>query len=526
MALLPPEQRLNLAIMLPLRNQAELTGLLSRLYDPASPDYRQFLSVAEFTERFGPSVEDYQSVVDFARANGLNVTDTPANRMVVSVNASGSQIEKAFHVSMRVYQHPTENRTFYSPDREPTLALSVPVWHIGGLNDYSIPRPMVTKASAMQILANVTGSGPGGAFLGSDMRAAYYGGSALTGSGQVVGLWESYSYDINDVNLTFSSAGQSYSVPVNNVLLDGVTVGTGNGDVEPVLDIVQAIGMAPGLSQVRVYLGDNIVDIFNAMASENIAKQLSISYIWEPDNYQTMDPIFTELLAQGQTLFASSGDNGAHQMSQPQYYPAEDIYVTAAGGTSLTTNGPGGSWVSETSWQYSGGGVGPFPYVISLPAWQQGVPNSSNAGSTTLRNVPDVAMDGDFHNYACQAGFCSGGWGGTSFSAPRWAGFMALVNQQAAAQGKPPLGFINPAVYSIAQGPNYSSDFHDVITGNNQCCGQSLSYNAVLGYDLVTGWGSPTGQNLINDLAGGYTLSASPTSLTINQEPLARPPLM
>jgi subtilase family serine protease len=514
---LPATQRLNLAIMLPLRNASELTSLLGRLSEPSSPDYRHFLSVAQFAERFGPTLEDYRTVVDFAHANGFTVTDMPANRMVVSIDGSVAQIEKAFHVSMRVYQHPTENRTFYSPDREPTLALSVPVWHIEGLNNFSIPRPTVTKASAAQAVAKAVGSGPGGSYLSSDMRAAYYGGTALTGSGQAVGLWESYSYDITDVNLAFSSAGQTYSVPINNVLLDGVTVGNGDGDGEPVLDIVQAIGMAPGLSQVRVYLGNNQVDIFNAMATENIAKSLSVSYIWEPDNFSTLDPIFEEFVAQGQTLFASSGDDGAYQASAPQYYPAEDVYVTAAGGTSLVTNGAGGSWNSETAWGYSGGGVGPIPYVISIPAWQVGVANSSNGGSTTLRNVPDVAMDADWNNYNCQAGACSGGWGGTSFSAPRWAGFIALVNQQAAAQGKSSLGFIDPALYAIAESSDYGSDFHDIVSGTNDCCGQTVWYSAVPGYDLVTGWGSANGQALINALAGGYTLSASPSSLTISQ---------
>src|SRR5208283_4450873 len=66
---LPSTQHLNLAIMLPLRNQAELKNLLDRLYDPNSPDYHQFLSVAQFTEQFGPTEQDYQAVVAFAQAN-------------------------------------------------------------------------------------------------------------------------------------------------------------------------------------------------------------------------------------------------------------------------------------------------------------------------------------------------------------------------------------------------------------------------------------------------------------------------
>ncbi|MGB8985218.1 MAG: protease pro-enzyme activation domain-containing protein, partial [Candidatus Sulfotelmatobacter sp.] len=85
---LPPSQRMNLAIMLPLRNLAELTNLLDRLYDPTSPDYHQFLSVAQFTEQFGPTVADYQAVVDFAKANGFTVTNTPPNRLLVDINGT------------------------------------------------------------------------------------------------------------------------------------------------------------------------------------------------------------------------------------------------------------------------------------------------------------------------------------------------------------------------------------------------------------------------------------------------------
>ncbi len=529
---LPATQRMHLSIVLPLRNRAQLSKLLSELYDPSSSNYRQFLSVAQFTEQFGPAVEDYQAVVEFARANGFTVDAAPANHLVVPIHGSVAQVEKAFHTSMRVYRHPTEKRTFYSPDREPALALNVPVAHIAGLNNFSIPHPMVTKASVKQAAPSVSGSGPDGAFLGSDMRAAYYGGTALTGSGQTVGLFELGGYNLSDVDMSFSSAGQSYSVPINNVLLDGADAGPyGNYDVEQVSDIVQAIGMAPGLSQVRVYignyaLGNDEVSIFNAMATENIAKQLSCSWLWTPDDPETDEVFFEEFAAQGQTLFTASGDWGAFpNPDEPYYYPGEDPLVTAVGGTTLTTNGAGGSWASETAWLYlisgyaSGGGISPDG--IPIPSWQAGVANSSNGGSTTLRNVPDVAMESDFDTWGCAIGgtgvLCDGVFSGTSLSAPRWAGFLALVNQQAASLGSPPLGFINPAIYAIGQGPNYDRDFHDVTTGNNNCCGQSLWFSAAPGYDLVTGWGSPNGQNLINDLAGGFTLSASPGSVTVPQ---------
>jgi subtilase family serine protease len=492
-------QRMRLAIMLPLRNQSELTKLLRRLYDPSSPDYRHFLSVAQFTQQFGPAKQDYQAVVKFARSNGFIVTNAPANRLLVHIDGTVAQINKAFHMAMTSYRHPTENRNFYSPDREPSLDLSVPVTHIAGLNNYSLPRPKFKRAPA-NFRRNITGSGPSGAYLGSDIRAAYYGGTALTGSGQTLGLLEFDGYDMSDVTASF--AGQRNGVPIQNELLDGASAGSDGDDGEQVLDIVQAASMAPGMSQIRVYIapgtsqiGVGDVDIFNDMATENIAKQLSCSWGWNPDDTAQLDPIFEEFAAQGQTLFVASGDAGAYTGSNAtdNSYPAESVYVVAVGGTDLTTNGAGGPWQSETAWLDSGGG--PADDGFAIPSWQVGVANSSNQASTTIRNVPDVAAEANTDNYLCDQGTCTGDYGGTSFAAPRWAGFLALVNQQAVGGGNSTLGFINPAIYSIGQGASYHSAFHDITSGSNN------KYSAGPGYDLVTGWGSPNGTGLINALA-------------------------
>ena len=521
--------RMDVSIVLPLRNQTELNALLSRLYDPSSPDYRHFLSVAEFTQRFGPTEDDYQAVVSFANSHGLHVKATPANRLVVPVSGSVEQISNAFHVQMNVYQHPTENRTFFSPDREPSLDLGVPISHISGLDSFSLPQPMLVQAEGAQPMATVTGSGPGGSYLASDMRAAYYGGTTLTGSGQAVALLEFSGYSISDVDKTFSTAGQTYTVPINNVLLDGASgTGSGNGEAEVVLDIVQAIGMAPALSQVRVYIGQGVDDanILNSMASENIAKQISCSWSWRPYDPSTTDPFFQEFAAQGQSFFTASGDSGAfYSPVSPFFFPQEDAYVISVGGTHLTTSGAGGAWSSETAWHSGSGGSGGgiSPDNIPIPSWQSGVANAANGGSTTLRNVPDVAMEGDFDNYVCSNGSCAGSWAGTSFAAPRWAGFMALVNQQAVEAGTAPtggIGFINPTLYQIGGGANYSSNFHDVTSGNNDTANQPTWYSAVSGYDLVTGWGSASGQALIDTLAGpqvpGFWIQASSSNVAVS----------
>ncbi|MFZ0689830.1 MAG: FG-GAP-like repeat-containing protein [Acidobacteriaceae bacterium] len=535
---LPATQRMKLSITLPLRNQDELTALLTRLSDPNSPDYRHYLSVAEFTEQFGPTQQDYQAVVNFAQAHGFTVTQQHVNRLVVDIEGTAAQVEQAFHVNMNLYQHPTEDRTFFSPDREPSLDLNVPIWHIGGLNNFSIPRPMVTRAAAGEPIPFTAGSGPNGYFLGGDMRAAYYlstvpeGVTPLTGTLENVGILEFDGYTPSDVTASF--AGVPYTVPIQNVLLDGASASTDtiNGDVEQVLDIVQVMAMAPGLNQIIVYIGplltdtaSNDTDIFNRMATDNLAKELSVSWGWDPEDATADDPIFLEFAAQGQTVFVASGDFGAFVDAFPSYFPAEDPYVVTVGGTDLTTSGPGGSWVSETAWNKSGGG--PSPDGFPMQPWQQGLANGSNQASETLRNAPDVAAEANNDNYTCGTSYsqfgvesngCSGGWGGTSFAAPRWAGFMALANQQSRANGNSTVGNLAPVLYPLAVNPTtYANDFHDIVSGNNND-GWGVSWNAGTGYDMVTGLGSPKGQSLINALAGSLHATLTPATMSFTTQ--------
>jgi subtilase family serine protease len=488
---------LRLNIALPLRNQAELEDLLQRLYDPNSSDFHQYLSVEEFTERFGPTQEDYDAVLRFAKANGLTVTGTAANRVLVNVTGSVANIERAFHVNLGVYQHPTEDRKFYAPDREPTADLPFSLWHVTGLDNFSIPHPAsLRRAEGVQ--AHTTGSGPSGYFIASDFRAAYYGGTSLTGTGQSVGLLEFAGYNQSDVTAYFKKVGQPLNVSVVGISTDGSSLScTGRcDDSEQVLDIEVPISMAPGMSQVRVYVSDTSdVSIFNRMATDNLAKSLSCSWGWTPADPSSDDPIFMEFAAQGQSLFVASGDDGAFTTRSQDVYPADDVYITSVGGTDLTTVSAGGAWKSETAWKDGGGGISPSK--IAIPSYQTttGVITTANKGSKTYRNVPDVAAEGNEDNYICYNGTCAGGWGGTSFSAPRWAGYLALVNQQAVAHGHATVGFLNPTLYSAGLGSGHATDFHDITSGNNG------TYTTQTGFDLVTGWGSPNGTGLINLLA-------------------------
>jgi hypothetical protein len=509
---LSSEKRLNLAIGLPLRNQQALDSLLQQIYDPASPNFRQYLTPEQFTEQFGPTEEDYQAVISFMESKGLTVTYRHPNRVVLDVSGSVADIEKAFQVTMRTYRHPTENRTFYAPDVEPSVDLAVPILQISGLDNYALPHPMhvvkpVSKRQAMNMAPN-SGSGPSGYYMGNDFRAAYVPGVTLDGSGQVVGLLQFDGYYTNDIATYASQAGLTNIVTLTNVLLDGFS-GTPTTDANAVaevsLDIEMVISMAPGISKVIVYEAPNPspwIDLLSRMANDNLAKQLSCSW-GDPSPGSpnpTSEAIFKQMASQGQSFFNASGDSDAFTSGVP--FPSESTNITQVGGTTLTT-GSGSSYVSETVWNW-GGGTGSSGGVsdnYSIPIWQQGISMTSNHGSTTMRNVPDVALTAD-NVYVVYNNGHNRSVGGTSCAAPLWAGFTALVNQQAVAGGGSTVGFINPAIYAIGTNANYTADFHDITTGNNTWSGSPTNFYAVPGYDLCTGWGTPVGQSLINALAG------------------------
>ncbi len=241
------------------------------------------------------------------------MTATHPNRVLLDVAGSVSNIEKAFHVTMRTYSHPREKRVFYALDVEPSLDLAAPVLHISGLDNYLLPHPMSLRRKPLGGSAGAvpaSGSGPGGAYMGQDFRAAYVPGLALTGVGQSVGLLEFDSgYYQSDIAAYESLAGLP-NVPVKAVLLDGYDGGPGYGNDEVSLDIEMAISMAPGLASVIVYEGDVTDDILNRMATDGLANQLSASWTYGID--AVTEQIFQQFAAQGQSFFNASGDGDAY----------------------------------------------------------------------------------------------------------------------------------------------------------------------------------------------------------------------
>jgi subtilase family serine protease len=542
---------LHLAIGVPLRDQAGLTKFLQDIYDPASPNYRHYLTPEQFTERFGPTAADYQKVIDYARAQGLTVTETHEDRILVDVTGSVAAIEKAFQIKMNVYQHPTESRTFYAPDSEPSVEAGIPIQDISGLSDFHKPKPAMRKprplkgaaaspsapSGTAQRTATGGGTGPGGTFIGYDYRAAYAPGVALTGTGQSVGLYEFDGYYGADITNYENLAGLPH-VPLQNVLLnsfDGTPQSSANEEVA--LDIEMVISMAPGLSKVYVFENNpndasaSPLDILSAMSSPTYTniKQFACSWFDFGVSATTMDSYFQKMASQGQSFFEASGDYGSY--SGAVFQPLDDPYITVVGGTTLATSGAGGPWLLESAWnagysisvqnglsvttyiQATGGGSST---TYTNPVWQQNLNITANHGSTTKRNSPDVAMVADNIMTVADDGQQEA-TGGTSAATPLWAAFVALVNQQAAASGNPSVGFLNPAIYALGKSSNtYTATFNDITSGNNTNK-VATSFLAVPGYDLCTGWGTPSGGSLIIALAApdGFLISPGNT-LTAN----------
>jgi hypothetical protein len=533
---LAQSKQVSLAIGLPLRNQDQLQELLQQLYDPSSTNYHKFLSSPEFTARFGPTEQDYEAVRRFVESQGLTVVGTHLNRVVLDVTGPAAKIGSAFGVSLRLYRHPTQSRVFYAPDTEPSVPAAVPVADMWGLSDYAQPTPLYHPVDPARISPlNYNGTGPSGSYQGSDFRNAYAAGVNLSGSGQIAAVAEFDGYYQNDIATYESNCGYA-NVPLTNILINvsgapGYS-GLANAVLEVSLDIEMEIAMAPGLSQVMVYEGSNPYTLFNRIASDNLAKQISCSWSFDfgPTHKwahgagnSTLDAALSQMAAQGQSFFQASGDSDADTGNQAVNsstgpIPIDSVYVTSVGGTTLSMNGT--SWASETVWNWgnNNGSSGGVSSNYPIPSWQANVSMSANNGSTVNRNFPDVALTADAVQVVWNNG-SSNIVGGTSCAAPLWAGFAALVNQQAMAFTGTPVGFLNPALYTIAAGPNYTACFNDITTGNNIGNNTPGLYYAVTNYDLATGLGTPNGANLINALAPPTTTPphfiSQPASLTV-----------
>lgn len=515
-----------LTIVLPLRNKDALEQLVQRIYDPTDQEhYGKYLTPEAFAEQFGPTQEDYDNVVAYAKSLGLSVTGTHSNRTLLNVSGAKESIESAFNLRLQHYQAP-DGRTFYAPDNDPEVptAIASTIHGVVGLDNHAVWHTYNHRKQAAEGVvtsddtAQAHPSGPGGGYSPQDLLTAYnLSGVSANGSNQVIALFELGGYLASDI----SEYTKYFGLPpakLTNVLVDG---GSNSGiDPEVTLDIQLALALAPE-SEIYVYEGPNsdqgVLDTYNRIATDNVAKQVSTSWgmgenLVNAQYLQAENAIFLQMAAHGQTIYAAAGDSGAYDDYPSKVLmvddPASQPYVVGVGGTRLTVNPANGAYANELVWNdglgngAGGGGVSTF---WPLPSWQT---NVSTVYSKTHRNVPDVSLNADPDTgYSI---YYNGEWtiyGGTSCAAPLWAAFTARINQERAASQKPVLGFANPLLYAIGMGGSYAANFHDITSGNN------LHYSAGKGYDNASGWGSFNGANLLSTLVASLTPS-TPTPAT------------
>jgi subtilase family serine protease len=521
-----------LAIVLKPRNQAALDELLKSQQDPSSPQYHRYLQPAEFAARFGASAADIQQLsAHFARF-GLNVSRVHPNNLVLNVEGPVSAVENAFQVQMHDYRLKS-GRVAHAANADPIFPaeLAGKVSAVAGLNTFSQRRPHLSGLRAIPADQHASV----GDFMTPAKIKTAYGLDTLTqtGSGETIALFELDGYVTSDI----TGYASFFSLPapnLQNVLVDTATGAAGNGAVEVTLDIELALALAPA-AKIMVYEGPNtdqgVLDTYSKIATDNLAKEVSSSWGASEDEDTTAfldgeNTIFQQMAAQGQSVFAASGDSGAyddphHPSTLSVDDPASQPYVTGVGGTRLTLTSAN-TYKAESAWNGSdysppetggdgrlNGGGGGVSKKWPIPSWQVPVGTSANGESTVSRMVPDVSLDADpmtgYPIYQAVAGQSSpwGLVGGTSCAAPLWAAFTALVNQARVANGLARLGFANPALYQIAESTQGPAAFHDV---NDQST--NLNFAATINYDLATGWGTIYGAGLFSNLTSA-TLPAA-----------------
>jgi len=544
----PATQPISFDVVLRPRNQAALDAFTTAVSTPGSPQFRQFLTSAEYASQFGPTAATIATVSSRLRSLGLTVGT--AQGSILPVSGSLTKVGSVLHTSFRQYRLPS-GRTARANVAAPQVPTDVAgaVQAIVGLDTLTQfthastsidttpsvvpgPSPSVLAPAVNANLAGPTAcaeaAGPPG--YTAPQLANYYGLNSLyaggtLGSGVTVGIIELESFTDSDIAAYQACYGTSASV-------SRISVDTGTRDPtaqsgEAALDIEDVIGLAPSAA-IHVYQApdagsatlQNVLDLYQQIATDNSAQVVSTSWGECETNANASfvaaeNGIFQQMAAQGQSVFAASGDSGSADCDNPLGSssalavddPASQPFVTGVGGTNLqTATGPESTWNQNTLGGRLSAGGGGISATWPMPSWQTalGVISGSSgtpcgATSGDCREVPDVSASAE-PNTGYRI-FYGGNWntyGGTSASAPTWAALIALADASSACAGHR-LGFLNPALYQLRAAG--TSDFHDVTVGNNDAVGTNGgSFAAATGYDMATGLGTPVGATLAADM--------------------------
>ncbi len=534
---------------------ADLERLLEAQRDPGSADYHRWLTPEEFGDRFGLRDADVESIAQWLEGEGFHIEQRARASNWIAFSGTAGQVAATFRTELRYYEADGERHFANASAPYIPRALAGVVSEIHGLNDFRLQPPRLKRAGADLNAAN------GAHYLAPDDLAAIYDIAALykagyDGSGQKLAIVGQSAISLTDLRAFRSQFGLAAKDP--QLTLYGSNPGVVPGDTtESELDLEWAGAVARNASIVFVY-STNVFESLQYAIDQNLAPVVSMSYgSCELGVSASNRLVAQQANAQGITWVNSSGDSGAAgcdwggpaaaKYGPAVTFPADIPEVTAVGGTEFNESGNTGwsaqngvtlasatGYLPEKGWNdtamgqgiwASGGGAS---VVFPKPWWQTG----PGVPADKARDVPDVSLtaSADHDGYAF---YFSGQLmvvGGTSASAPAFAGLMAILNQYLVAKGveaKPGLGNVNPALYNLVQ--NATGAIHDVTNGDNivpcvskstGCATGSFGYKAGAGYDQVTGVGSVDAFNLVTKWANvpapvgtTMTLAASPNSI-------------
>jgi kumamolisin len=467
----------------------------------------EVISAKELAAKYTPKAADRDKLVAWLQEQGFAIVKKTPDRTGVYASATLGKIEKSLQVQ---FVRVTRDGLAYNAARTaPSLPADVGagVRAIIGLQPYrhanrhSRKRPTAKRPGLARNIANAP------PYLVPEVLKAYNADNlGVTGAGQKIAiLIDTVPLD-SDLQLFWKM--NSLAVDLKQVEKINVKkVDLPDPEGEETLDVQWSSGIAPG-AIVKIYATSSLAFVDLDLALDQLIadagndpelRQLSISlglgetFMGGPEGEVAVQhQKFLTLAALGVNVFVSSGDAGSnpddtgHSSAGPLQaeFESSDPFVIGVGGTILTLEAGAGAVMSETAWPSSGGGKSIF---FKRPPWQvgDGVPTG------TERLVPDVSLAAApeqgalivLNGKALQIG-------GTSWSAPTWAGFCALMNEARAKAGKPSLPFLNPLLYPLRK-----DCFRDITAGNNG------AFTAGPGYDLVTGLGVPDVRALIKTLA-------------------------
>jgi pseudomonalisin len=488
----PAATPVRIAVALNIVNRAGLEQTIAN---------RQVLTPAQFVAAHSPSATQANSVESYLSSHGFTNVAVAANRLLVTAAGTVGAASAAFNTPIeRFTQHGTVVYANTKVAQVPANLAGI-VGSVVGLNSAGVMHTGATEAANPPSECVVPGVGYPCEYNPQGFWKAYDATTSAKGAATKIAIFAegNVSSVVTDLRLEEKANGVP-AVKVSIVHTGPATADTLGLD-EWDMDTQYSTGMAGNVAGLTIYdaatLNDSdITTEFNRFASDGTSKAASASFgecefqAFLDGSMLADDQAAAEAAAQGQTIFASSGDtggfcpvgvgaNGAPAGAPDVNYPASSPWVVSAGGTTLITNADG-SYSREIAWAAGGGG----PSLLEMaPAWQNGIAPPSDTVCSELvdvpcgRAVPDVAMDADPNSGANV--YVAGqpeGVGGTSLSSPLTLGVWARLETAA----KNSLGFAGPLLYR-AHG---TAAFHDIVLGDTG------PYPATPGADFATGLGT------------------------------------